>query len=474
MVLDRTFTDRQPVELDLGALESALRGRLIRPADLDFDAARQVHNAAIDRRPLAIVQPADTADVALVVDVARETGLDLAVRGGGHSFAGFGSVEGGIVLDLSSLRGLHIDPERRMAWAQPGLTAGEYTRAAAEHGLATPFGDVASVGIAGLTLGGGIGWLVRKYGLTIDSLLSAEVVTADGSVVVASPDENPDLFWAIRGGGGNFGVVTRFVFRLHPVGTVLAGALFMPATREVLSALVPTAKAAPEELTTISFLMAAPPAPFIPVEEQGKPTLAIMLVWAGDPEAGQAALAPFRALATPIADVVMPMPYPGIYEFTQAAEARSAEMVRSMFLDELDDEAVDILLDRTAKLASSGAMTQIRIISGAMARVPGESTAFGHRDREVMLNLITLLTGDEHADAGLVEATLAQFEALRPKGMGVYSNFLELEGDDRIREAYPGGTLERLAEAKRRYDPTNVFRLNQNIRPDGPRPLPRP
>jgi FAD/FMN-containing dehydrogenase len=470
MVLDPTPFDRHPVELDLAALESALRGRLIRPTDDEYETTRRVHNAAIDRRPVAIVQPADTADVALVVDVARETGLELAVRGGGHSFAGYGTVDGGIVLDLSSMRGLHIDPESRMAWAQPGLTAGEYTRAAAAHGLATPFGDVGSVGIAGLTLGGGIGWLVRKHGLTIDSLVSVEIVTADGAVLTASRDENPDLFWAIRGGGGNFGVVTRFVYRLHPVGTVLGGAIFLPPTREVLRGLVPVAQAAPEELTTISFIMPAPPAPFIPAEHQGKPTIAVMFVWAGDPEAGQEAIAPIRALATPLAEAVMPMPYPAIYEFTSAAEAPSAEMVRSIFADTLDEEAIELIIQRTFDPVLAGSMTQIRVLGGAMNLVDAADTAFAHRARQVLLTLITPfgVGGDDEARAA---ATLATFDALRPKALGVYSNFLEVEGDDRIREAYPGGTLERLAQAKRAYDPTNVFRLNQNIRPDGPKAL---
>jgi FAD/FMN-containing dehydrogenase len=460
--------DRRPLRLDLDTLATALRGTLIRPSDEAYETLRQVHAASYDRRPLAIIQAVDSADVATVVDVARETGLDLAVRGGGHSVAGHGTVDDGLVLDLSRLRGLHIDPEQRIAWAGAGLTAGEYTVAAAAHGLATPFGDTGSVGIAGLTLGGGIGWLVRKYGLAIDSLLSAEVVTADGRIVTASRDENPDLFWAIRGGGGNFGVVTRFVFRLHPVGGILGGALFLPPTREVLRGLVPAAKAAPEDLTTITFLMPAPPMPFVPESAHGKLAVVVMFVWAGDPAAGQAALEPLRTLAEPIAEAVMPMPYPGIYELTKEGSQRHVGFVRSMFLDELDDEAVDTILDTVTSPDAPPTMTQIRVLGGAMSRVASGDTAFAHRDRQVMLALITGLEGDDAAMAAQAAAANAYFEALRPKAIGVYSNFLGEEGDERIRDAYPSGTYGRLAGLKRRWDPENVFRLNQNIRPAGP------
>jgi len=457
--------EHQPVELDLAALEGALRGRIILPADAEYEEARHVHNLAVEKHPLAIIQAADTADVALVVDVARETGLDLAIRGGGHSLAGYGTVDGGLVLDLSQMRGLHIDPERRLAWAQPGITAGEYSAAAAAHGLATPFGDAPSVGVAGLTLGGGIGWLVRKYGLTIDALVSAEVVTADGRVVTASADENPDLFWAIRGGGGNFGVITRFVFRLYPVGMVVGGALFLPPTREALAALVPTAKAAPAELTTIAFLMPIMPAPFIPEPLVGQPALVIMYVWCGELDQADAALAPFRALAEPLADLSMPMPYPGIYEFTKQASAPSREIVRSMFLDELDDEVVDTMLARVATMPATGSITQIRVISGAMGETDTSATAFSHRERQVLLALITPFTEGDDAP---IDWTKAYFEELRPKALGVYSNFLEAEGNARIREAYPTGTFERLREVKRSWDPGNLFRLNQNIPPAAP------
>ncbi len=242
--------------IDIAAFSAGITGTVIRPEDAAFETARQVHNRVYDRRPSLIVKAASSADVARTVIFAREHDLEIAVRGGSHSLAGHSTTDGGIVLDLSAMKGLHIDAERKLAWAQPGLTAGEYTVAAAAHGLATPFGDSPSVGIGGLTLGGGIGWLVRKYGLTIDALVGVDVVTADGRLVTANATENSDLFWAVRGGGGNFGVVTRFQFRLYPVEETLLGMLLLPPTREVLQSLVPIAASAPEELSTISFLMA--------------------------------------------------------------------------------------------------------------------------------------------------------------------------------------------------------------------------
>jgi FAD/FMN-containing dehydrogenase len=450
--------------LDLEAFEAELRGSIILPGSPTYDVARQVRSVQYDRRPALIVRAADAGDVARTVNLARESGLALSVRGGAHSLAGFSTNDGGIVLDMSTMKGLHIDPEARVAWAQPGLTAREYSMAAAAHGLATPFGDTGSVGISGLTLGGGIGWLVRKYGLAIDSLLAVEMVTADGRQITASAESHPDLFWAVRGGGGNFGVVTRFQYRLHPVGEILGGALFLPPTQEVLRNLVPIAQAAPEELTTISFLMHIPPAPFVPAEQVGKLSLVVMFVWAGDPAAGHAALEPFRQLATPLAEMVMPMPYPGIYQLVEEAEKRALGVHRSRFLTTLDDDAVDAILSAMAEPTSPGAMVQIRILGGAMARVAPEATAFAHRQAPVMLLIIT-----EYEDAATepVHAawTHALHEALARNDAGVYANFLEAEGEARIHSAYPDGTYERLAEIKRRYDPANLFRLNQNIRP---------
>jgi FAD/FMN-containing dehydrogenase len=464
MALARIPASDPDSPIDVAGFAAGIAGSVIRPENESYETARLVHNRTVDRYPALIVKAANATDVARTVVFARDAGLELAVRGGSHSLAGYGTTDGGIVLDLSGMKGLHIDPERRLAWAQAGLTAGEYTGAAAAHGLATPFGDTGSVGISGLTLGGGIGWLVRKHGLAIDALVSVEIVTADGRLITASEKEHSDLFWAVRGGGGNFGVVTRFQFRLYPVGMILGGALFMPPTRDVLRSLGPIAASAPEELTTISVLMAAPPAPFIPTELHGKPTLAIMFVYDGDPEAGQAAIEPFRQVATPMAELAMPMPYPGIYKLLEDAEKPGSAAHRSLFLDALDDAAIDAILEHTAAASSPATMTQIRILGGAMARVPAGETAFAHRDAGVMVIILTPF--EDPAEASVHQAfTQAYFEALRPGATGVYANFLEAEGEARVHEAYPDLTYRRLAQVKRTYDPTNLFRLNQNIRP---------
>jgi hypothetical protein len=284
-------------------------------------------------------------------------------------------------------------------------------------------------------------------------------------LLTASADENADLFWALRGGGGNFGVVTRFQYRLHPLPQILGGAIFLPPTRDVLAGLVPAASAAPDELSTISFLMPAPPMPFVPPEKVGEPTLIVMFVWAGDPDAGQAALAPIRALAGPIADVAMPMPYPGIYSFTDEGAAAHPSVSRSFFADELSDGSIEAIREYGVERATAvGGMTQIRILGGQMARVGADETAFAHRDRNVMV-LMTAGVGDPAIADDVHEWRDGYFSAMRPDARGVYVNFVEDEGDTRIREAYPAGTYARLASIKRRYDPTNVFRLNQNVRP---------
>jgi len=448
---------------DLTTFAACLRGTLVRPDDAAFEEDRQIWNAAAQGTPLAIVRAADSGDVATAIDFARSNDIEIAVRSGGHSLAGYSSGDGVLVIDTRDLRGFHIDPDRRLAWAGAGLTAGEYTAAAAAHGLATPFGDTGSVGIAGLTLGGGIGWLARKHGLAIDALVEAEVVTADGVLVTTSETQHPDLFWAIRGGGGNFGIITRFTYRLYPVEQILGGALFLPPTRDVLRSLVPIAASAPEELTTIGFIMPIPPVPFVADEHHGKLSLVLMFVYAGDPDAGHAAIAPFRAVATPFGEAAMPMPYPGIYEFTAEGATRHPNTTRSVFMDVLDDGSVDAIVDALAD-APPMSMVQIRVFGGAMGRVSSDATAFAHRDASVMVSIMSGFMESEMAEAATAW-NRSLFAALEPKATGVYANFLEDEGDERVRVAYPGDTYERLARIKRRYDPANIFHRNQNIRP---------
>jgi hypothetical protein len=288
---DTTLVRAAHPRISIPSLRHVLSGRVIGPEDDGYDHARAVFFGGFDQRPAVIIRPTDATEVAQVVALARETGLELAVRSGGHSSAGHGTTQGGILLDLSAMKALDIDPARRTAWAQTGLTAGEYTTAAAAHELATGFGDTASVGLGGITLGGGIGYLVRKHGLTVDSLLAAELVTADGRLVHTDPDHHPELFWALRGGGGNFGVATRLKFRLHPLGGIVGGMLLLPATAQVIADFMAAAEAAPEELSTIANVMPAPPMPFVPPDQRGRLVIMAMLCWAGDAGAGQRALA---------------------------------------------------------------------------------------------------------------------------------------------------------------------------------------
>ncbi|MEX2623189.1 MAG: FAD-binding oxidoreductase [Acidimicrobiia bacterium] len=290
-------------------LQNTITGGVITPQDSSYEQARRVFYGLYDRRPAVIVRPCDAGDVATVVSVAAETGMELAVRSGGHSPAGHGTTEGGILLDLSEMTAMEIDQSERVAWAEPGLTAGQYTGTAGSFGLATGFGDTGSVGIGGITLGGGVGYLVRKHGLTIDSLLAADLVTADGSLLRLDENHDPDLFWAIRGGGGNFGVATRFLFRLQPVDMIVGGMLVLPATPDLIIKVTDEAEVASDELSTIANIMLAPPMPDLPDEQVGRPVVMLLMAYAGEVEAGQRAVAPFRALATPIIDMVRPMPY---------------------------------------------------------------------------------------------------------------------------------------------------------------------
>jgi FAD/FMN-containing dehydrogenase len=444
-------------------LRSSIRGTVIAPDDAGYDEARTVVAGHIDRRPAVIVRVADAHDVARVIDVARDSGAELAVRCGGHSGAGHSATEGGIVIDLRAMKDLQANVDGRTAWAQAGLTAGEYSNAMDAHGLATGFGDTGSVGIGGLTLGGGVGYLVRKHGLTIDSLLAAEIVTANGELVRADADSHPDLFWAIRGGGGNFGVATRFLYRLQPVGQVVGGMLILPASADAIADFIAAAEAAPEELSTIANVMNAPPMPFLAEEHHGKLVIMALMVYAGDVEAGEAAVAPFRALATPLADMLRPMRYPEIYP-PEDPEYRPLAAAKTMFVDRVDRPVAEAIMDRLASSTAPMRVTQLRVLGGAMARVPADATAFAHRQSRIMVNVASFYEG-EH-DRAEREAWVDELvAALRQGDDGAYVNFLGDEGPERVRAAYPGSTYDRLATVKKRYDPSNLFRLNQNVPP---------
>ncbi len=454
-------------ERSIAKLREAIGGRVIGAEDTDYDRARTVVPGDVDLRPAAIARPRDTHEVARVIEVARETGLELAVRGGGHSGAGHGLSEGGIVLDLGELKALDIDTEGRTAWAETGLTTGEYTGATGAHGLGTGFGDTGSVGLGGITLGGGIGFLVRKHGLTIDSLLAAEVVTADGRLLHTDAETHPDLFWAIRGGGGNFGVATRLRFRLHGVGTVVGGHLMLPATPDVVHSLVEASQAAPEELSAIINVMPAMPMPGVPEDQVGRMVAWVLLVYAGPVEAGEEAVAPLRAVGEPIMDTVGPMPYPKMFEEPEGAEEyHPTAAARTMFVDWIDRSVAETIVSTLEASDATVRVAQLRVLGGAMARVPADATAFAHRASRIMVNVAAFYEGPE--DRLVREAWVTDFAAaLRQEDAGAYVNFLVDEGQARVRDAYPGPTWDRLAAIKARYDPENLFHRNQNIPPAG-------
>ncbi len=446
-------------------LRQTFNGRVIAPGDEAYDGARTLFYGGMDRRPAVIIRPADADEVSRVVALAADTGLDLAVRSGGHSIAGHSVCDGGIVLDLASTRALDIDAERRIAHAQTGLTAGEYTTAAAKYGLGTGFGDTGSVGIGGITLGGGVGYLSRKHGLTIDSLLAADVVTADGKELHIDDEHYPDLFWAMRGGGGNFGVATRFTYRLHDVSSAVGGMLIQPATADTIEAFTAHAQAAPEALSLIANVMPAPPMPFLPPEVQGHLVIMGLMCYVGEVAAAERALAPFRSLSTPIADMLKPMPYPEVYP-PEPEDYHPIGPSRTLFVDRIDHGVAQTIIDRLSASDAQLRVAQLRPLGGAVGRVPNDATAFAHRNRRFMVNVAALCNDMEEAAARL--PWVDEFaSALRQGEGGAYVGFVGDEGPERVRAAYPGSTWDRLAAIKKTYDPTNLFRGNQNIPPAG-------
>ncbi len=440
-----------------------LEGQVLTAGDHAYDEARTVFAAHLDRHPALIARVAGPDDISRVIAHARATGSELAVRGGGHSPAGHGVCDGGIVIDLSALRSFELDAAARTAWAGAGLTAGAFTVAAGEHGLATGFGDTGSVGIGGITLAGGIGFLVRKHGLTIDNLLAAEIVTADGRLRRVDAETEPELFWALRGGGGNFGVVTRLKYRLHPVDTVLGGALVLPATPEVIAGFVAEAERAPEELSTIANVMAAPPLPFLGEEQRGSLVLIARMLYAGDPAAGGRAVAPFRALAEPLADLLGPMKHPEMYPDEQGL--RPFAVARATFAGGVGSQQAETILERVQESSATLAACEIRVLGGAMARVPADATAFAHRQSPIMINAAAIYDPSTSARSEHAAWARRLSAELADGGPRAYAGLLADESEERVRAAYPGATWERLAAVKAAYDPDNVFRLNQNIAP---------
>ena len=453
---------------EIAGLAGSLAGELLSPKHPDYDEARSVWNAMIDKRPGLIARCESPADVAHVVRFARKHDLLLAVKGAGHNIAGRATCDGGIVIDFAKMRSIHVDAESRTLRVEPGCTLGEVDQATQPHGLALPTGINSTTGIAGLTLGGGFGWLSRKHGLTVDSLLSAEVVTASGEELTASAQENPDLFWAIRGGGGNFGIVTSFEFRLHPVGPeVLSGLIVHPLeeAESLLRDFRKVAAAAPEELTAWAVLRKAPPLPFLPEEWHGRPVLIFAACYAGSMAAGEEALEELRSLGNPIVDVISPHEFAAWQQaFDPLLTPGARNYWKSHDLAELKDGAIATLVDYAGRLPSDETEIFLAHLGGAVKRVPSDSTAYPHRNTEFIINVHTRW-GDPADDARCVAWAREFFDAAAAFATGgVYVNFMPNDEVDRTAGAY-GPNLHRLTELKRRYDPDNFFNTNQNIPP---------
>ncbi len=452
----------------LRELEGAFGGELVGPADRTYDEHRRVWNGSIDRRPALIARCRDDADVAAAVRFARRTGLPAAVRGGGHSFPGLSVCDDGIVIDLGAMRAIRVDPEARTARVQGGALLGDLDRATQEHGLAVPSGIVTHTGVAGLTLGGGIGWIMRKHGLTIDQLRSVRLITAAGEPVRASADENPDLFWGVRGGGGNFGVVTEFEFALVPLGpTVLAGPIFWPMERsgEVLRFYRDWIAEAPDELMTIVIHRKVPPLPAIPAELHGMPVVGVVCCYAGDVEEGERVVAPMRRFGSSVLDLCAPKPYLDHQAmFDPAFPHGRWYYFRSCDVAELSDDVIDITVEHSLRIASPLTAFPLWQQGGAVARVGDDETAYHGRQAAHTFNIGAATAGEE-GFAEEREWARAFWSALEPYHTTVYVNFLMDEGEDRIREAYGARKYDRLQALKRAYDPDNLFRLNQNIAP---------
>jgi FAD/FMN-containing dehydrogenase len=443
---------------------------VILPADPGYDAARAIWNGAIDRRPACIARCTGVADVVAAVGFARERDLLVAVRSGGHGVGGHALCDDGLVIDLSPMKGIRVDPATRTARAEAGVLWGELDRETQLFGLATVGGIVTHTGIAGLTLGGGIGWLTRKHGATVDNLLSADVVTAQGEIVTASEQENPDLFWGIRGGGGNFGIVTSFEYRLHPVGPiVLAGPVFhrLEDAPEVLRFYREFIAVAPDELTTIFELSVAPPLPFLPEEVHGKPIVWVGACYAGSPEDGAEVVRPLKQFGRPIVDLLEPKPYTALqWWFDPLVPHGCHRYWKSVELPPLTDHAIDTLVEHAPAVTSPKSYTIVFQLGGALGRVGEDETAFSQRDAAHNVNINAVWTEEDPDAERHIGWARDFFDAMQPYARGrVYLNFLGEEGGNRVRQAYGARNYERLVELKRVYDPANFFRLNQNIEP---------
>ena len=445
---------------------AAFRGQMLGRADAEYDLQRRIWNGSFDRYPAAIVRCAGVADVMAAVKSARETGISVAVRSGGHSFPGLSVADDALMIDLSPMKGVQVDPVRRIARVQAGVLLGELDRETQAFGLAVPSGIVTHTGVAGLTLGGGIGWIMRKHGLSVDQLVSVDLVTAEGEFVRASAEENADLFWGVRGGGGNFGIVTEFEFRCVPLGPqILAGPVIWPMEQsgEVLRFYRDWVAEAPDELMTIVVHRKAPPLPIIPADVHGKPVVMVIPCWIGDFDEGERFIRPLREFGSPIADVCVQKPFLAHQAMLDPSFAPGRwYYFKSCDLAELTDEIIDITMERSLQIQSPLTSFPIWQMGGAVARVGDDETAFNGRTAGFTYNIgVSTETAEGFEEER--EWVRGFWSALEPWHQGVYMNFLGDEGPERIRESYGPEKYDRLQALKQRYDPDNFFRINQNI-----------
>lgn len=453
----------------LEEFRDGLRGELVLPQSPDYEEARKIWNGMIDRHPALIVRSLGASDVINAVNFARENNILLAVRGGGHNVAGNAVCEGGMVIDFSLMKSVRVDTNNRTARVEPGCLLGDLDRETQAFGLATPGGIVSTTGVAGLTLGGGFGWLSRKYGLSVDNLLSVDLVTAQGNLITASRTENPDLFWGLRGGGGNFGVVTSFEFSLHEVGPlVYSGIIVKPLSeaKQYIRFHRKFAREAPDDLTVWMVIRKAPPLPFLPESVYGQLVVVVPFLYLGDQKEGERLIKPVREFGTSHGEAIGMNPFISWQRtFDVLVEPGARNYWKSHYLDDISDGAIDVIMEYAKRFPSPQCEVFIPRMEGAIARVPAGQTAYAHRGAPFTLNIHTRWekAGD---DERCIAWAREFFEALRPYSTGgVYVNFLSEEGESRVRDAYPNEIWDRLVELKNKYDPNNLFRLNQNIRP---------
>lgn len=456
-----TLTDTHGALIDhrkVSEFGDGLDGQVMAPDDSLYESARRIWNASVNKKPGLIARCASSVDVVKAINFARTNQIQVAVRGGGHNVGGRALCDDGLVIDMSQMREIDVDPEARTVVAQAGCKLGDLDAATHPHGLVVPAGVLTATGIAGLTLGGGVGWLVRKYGLTCDNVLSFEMVTAGGDVVTASADENEDLFWGLRGGGGNFGVVVTFTFRAHPLTTVLGGLLIHPRAKagEVLRFYRDFMETAPDELTAYAAMLHSP---------DGDPVSAIVPCWCGDLDEGEKYLRPMREFGPPLVDAVQPIPFPQMQAlFDDAFPDGNHNYWKSTFVNELSDEAIDLMVEHANAVPSPLSILIIELYGGAMARVGADETAFAHRTSDYDIGILSQWTDTADTETNIAW-TRGVYDALQPHASGAFLlNFLDQEDDAVIRAAF-GPNYDRLAELKRKYDPANFFRNNQNIKP---------